>query len=142
MERLTEKTETGAALKLNAPRTEQEARDQLMAAYEVAINRLAAYEDTGITPEQITANKSIIGDLTREICRQESEIEKLRELLKLAVEDMATAASDFCEYCSVCKYCKKDNYTCEYRMNIKDCINASDFRWQHADEVEEVLKDD
>lgn len=44
-ERLTIQTETGAALKLNNPSTENEARDQLMAAYKVAINKLAAFED-------------------------------------------------------------------------------------------------
>ena len=45
MERLTVQTPTGAALKLNNPSTEQEAREQLMEAYKVAINKLAAYED-------------------------------------------------------------------------------------------------
>ena len=45
MERLTIQTETGAALKLNGPTTEQEARKQLMEAYKVAINKLAYYED-------------------------------------------------------------------------------------------------
>lgn len=50
MERLTINTPTGAALKLNSPTTEQEARVQLMEAYKVAVNRLAAYEDS----EEIT----------------------------------------------------------------------------------------
>jgi len=45
MERLTIKTPTGAALKLNSPQTEQEAREMLMAAYKVAVEKLADYED-------------------------------------------------------------------------------------------------
>ena len=88
--------------------------------------QFSAYEDTGLTP--------------KEIRKMQSENAKLRELLKLALQDIPIAASDFCEYCTVCK-CRKDN-TCEYRMNHSECINASGFRWQHADEVEEVLKDE
>lgn len=45
MERLTMHTPTGAALKLNSPNTEQEAREQLMLFYKIAVNKLAAYED-------------------------------------------------------------------------------------------------
>ena len=45
MERLTERTPKGAALKLNNPSNEHEAREQLMSAYKVAIDKLADYED-------------------------------------------------------------------------------------------------
>lgn len=45
MKRLTVRTPKGAALKLNSPQTEQEAREQLMEKYTVAIEKLAAYED-------------------------------------------------------------------------------------------------
>jgi len=140
MERLTVKTETGAALKLNDPHTEKEVISLFVAAYRAAVDRLAAYEDGGLEPYHIPSiladNHEIIGECKR----LKAENYKLRELLKEAVEDITTAASDFYEYCSVCKYRLKDNI-CEYRMNHNNCINASGFRWQHADEAEEVLKD-
>ena len=56
MERLTERTPKGAALKLNNPSNEHEAREQLIAAYKVAIDKLADYEDleeaNGLNPER------------------------------------------------------------------------------------------
>ena len=45
MERLTERTPKGAALKLNNPSNEHEAREQLATAYKVAVEKLADYED-------------------------------------------------------------------------------------------------
>lgn len=42
--RLTIMTKTGAALILDNPQNEQEAREQLMLKYKLAINKLAMYE--------------------------------------------------------------------------------------------------
>lgn len=54
MERLTVMTDKGAALAMGGPyESEQAVRDDLMARYKVAVARLAAYEDTGWTPEDI-----------------------------------------------------------------------------------------
>ncbi len=55
MERLTIKTHKGAVLKMaDAYDSQDSARQDLMARYRVAVNRLAAYEDTGLTPEEIS----------------------------------------------------------------------------------------
>ncbi len=54
MERLTVVTAKGAALVMGGPyESEQHARDDLMTRYKVAVGRLAAYEDTGLEPEDI-----------------------------------------------------------------------------------------
>lgn len=54
MERLTVMTDKGAALVMGGPyESEQAVRDDLMERYKVAVDRLAAYEDTGWTPEDI-----------------------------------------------------------------------------------------
>ncbi|NBH61990.1 DUF551 domain-containing protein [Anaerotruncus sp. 80] len=61
MNRLTKRTQKGAALKLDNPRTEKEARKQLHDKYLLAIEKLAAYEDTGLTPEEIMDGKMLTG---------------------------------------------------------------------------------
>ena len=53
MERLTERTATGVSIRLNNPQNEKEAREQLMEMFQQACCRLAAYEDTGLTTEEI-----------------------------------------------------------------------------------------
>lgn len=54
MERLTVMTEKGAALVMGGPyESEQAVRADLMERYKVAVARLAACEDTGLTPEAI-----------------------------------------------------------------------------------------
>lgn len=53
MERLTQKTGNGFAIKLNNPKNEKEARDQLMKMFAVVVNKLAAYEDTELEPDEI-----------------------------------------------------------------------------------------
>lgn len=81
MKRMTQKTENGFAIKLNDPQNEKEARDQLMKMFAVAVNKLAAYEDTGLEPEEIKENEKIINDLTRAICTKNRRIEKLKSQL-------------------------------------------------------------
>lgn len=54
MERLTIRTSKGAALNVaDSYRSEAEARADLMQRYRIAVERLAAYEDTGLEPEDI-----------------------------------------------------------------------------------------
>lgn len=54
MERLAVRTETGAALKMNdVYESEAAARKDLMQRYLVAVEYLAAYEDTGLKPEEV-----------------------------------------------------------------------------------------
>lgn len=56
MERLTIKTEKGAALKMeDTYLNEDAAKKDLMQRYRIAIDCLAAYEDTGMTPDEIMA---------------------------------------------------------------------------------------
>lgn len=55
MERLTVMTPRGAALKMDDTYPDEgAARADLMRRYCVAVNRLAAYEDTGLEPEEIS----------------------------------------------------------------------------------------
>lgn len=104
--------------------------------FERPILRLAAYEDTGITPEQIT--------------KMQAENAKLRELLKMAEEDMSEIITDHIytyensddydnELCT--RHCAQSGINCFERSSANpfECAN---FRWKHADEVEEVLRDD
>ena len=81
MERLTQKTEKGFVIKLNNPKNEKEAKDQLMKMFAAVVNKLAAYEDAGLEPEEIKENGKIINDLTRAICTKNEEIEKLKSQL-------------------------------------------------------------
>lgn len=60
MERLTIKTPKGAALKMaEAYDSQDSARQDLIERYHVAVNRLAAYEDTGLEPEEILTAKGM-----------------------------------------------------------------------------------
>ena len=66
MERLTIKTEKGAALKMgDTYPSEDVARKDLVERYRIAIDRLAAYEDTGLTPVEIRELK----DLWKVVCK-------------------------------------------------------------------------
>jgi hypothetical protein len=58
MERLTIRTPKGAALKMDDTyQSEDEAKKALMQKYRFAIDRLAAYEDTGLEPGEVQAWK-------------------------------------------------------------------------------------
>ena len=59
MNRLTIMTPTGAALKMGESYVcETDLREDLMRRYRVAIDRLAAYEDTGLGPEEIKEHEA------------------------------------------------------------------------------------
>ena len=54
MNRLTVRTPEGAALKMeDIYLSEDAAREALMAKFRIAVERLAAYEDTGLEPAEI-----------------------------------------------------------------------------------------
>lgn len=93
---------------------------------------LAAYEDTGLEPKEIKDNEQIIADLTRAVCLKDVKIKRLKALLKKAKD---LAISDLCEVC---------NTKCvNAGMNEdKPTERCGCFKWKHADEVEEVLKDE
>lgn len=60
MERLTIMTPKGAALKMDATYpNETAAKKDLMKKYLVAVDRLAAYEDTGLEPVEIITGKEL-----------------------------------------------------------------------------------
>ena len=60
MERVTIKTEKGAALKMgDTYPSEDAARKDLMRRYRIAVDRLAAYEDTGLEPGEVLTGKEL-----------------------------------------------------------------------------------
>lgn len=89
MERLTIRTPKGASLKMNDQYvSEAEARADLMRRYLIAIDRLAAYEDTGLGPEEIEGlctmeKRAKMADLLRlEEYQEFGSINHLRELVQ------------------------------------------------------------
>lgn len=113
MNKLTIITEKGAALKLNYPNTEQEAREQLMSAYKVAINKLAEYENTDLEPGELTKLKK--------------ENENLKRLLKSALDGFNYIEKQF------------DWVHCPFNNGEKVvCDKCCKF----TGEIEEVLKDE
>lgn len=71
MERLTVKTPKGAALKMDdAYPSENVAREDLMEKFRAAVECLAAYEDTGLTPEEVAALAAPNDPLTLEELRE------------------------------------------------------------------------
>lgn len=120
MNKLTIITEKGAALKLNYPNTEQEAREQLMSAYKVAINKLAEYENTDLEPGELTKLKK--------------ENENLKRLLKSALDGFEYVDKYF-----GCAGCKENWEKCPFNGGEKDvCTDI----WKHKEEIEEALKDE
>ena len=119
MERLTLKTPTGAVLALNNPRTEQEAKEQLTPAYKV-VDKLSAYEDTFLEPSEI--EELIV------------KLNKCKELLRKALQGFKYIDTEF-----GCAGCHKNWKNCPFNKGKKDVCAE---HWVHADEVEEVLKDE
>lgn len=106
-------------------------QDDLKIGHKTCINKLAAYEDTGLTPEEILQNKSIINDLTRTVCAKDKKIKKLSELLKKAVDDFRILDSA-CPTDIDCVDCPL------YNSQLDKCVD----KWRYAEEAQEVLKDD
>lgn len=83
MKRLTIKKPNGAALEMNDTYpNENAAREDLMNRFRVAIDRLAAYEDAGLDPEEVELIKiSFMGKSIAEIKEFDGiPIERLQEL--------------------------------------------------------------
>ena len=82
-------------------------------AYLVSTNRLGAYEDTGLTPEEIIS-----------IQKENTE---LKELLKLVVSDVFN--TNDCEICSDIEEC-----------TLRETFNGhcGFWKWQHADKLKEL----
>lgn len=68
-------------------------QDALNIGHKTCINKLAAYEDTGLEPEEIKSNEQIIADLTRAVCLKDVKIKRLKALLK-----KATSIEGFIDY--------------------------------------------
>ena len=82
---------------------------------DVANKRLWDYEDTNLTPEQITA--------------MQAENVELRELLRLAVEDIKLIAKR--SQRSSCDICNKEKCI--------GCYVERELEWQHADRMSKVM---
>lgn len=132
---------------------------------DMIIDRLGAYEDIGLTPDEIlnslknfssflmemTGNKmsntnytldamlSVANDYQQSICDEcEDRIENadLIELLKLAVEDIKSLSKHF----GICHHCINSSGYCN-RCKLGKTVNASfcnDWQWQHADKLKEL----
>ena len=133
-------------------------------AYLVSTNRLGAYEDTGLTPEEITSIQKENEELKKEVklweqgreaianqaklvekisfenskkyFEEKAKKDKLAELLKLAIEDMKSLSKNF----GICHHCiNSSGY--RNRCKLGKTVNASfcnDWQWQHADKLKEL----
>lgn len=97
MGRLTIDTPTGAALKLDNPKNDSEARQQLAKKYILAINLLAEFEKRKLTPEgidalkaeneKLKAEKAMTINELRHIPLENKGVERVRKELLERVED-------------------------------------------------------
>lgn len=61
MERLTQETVKGASLIISVNQSESSAKAELMQKFRQAVDRLAAYERTGLAPEEIEKLRQFLG---------------------------------------------------------------------------------
>ena len=101
-------------------------------------DKLAAYEDTGLEPEEVAMlkakdkkNDSIMGDLMRAICAEQKENAELKRLLSLAVQGFKYIDKYF-----GCGGCAENWQDCPYNAGKIDVCTE---HWKHADEAEKVL---
>ena len=104
---------------------------------DMIIDRLGAYEDTGLTPEEIIS-----------IQKENAE---LKELLKLAFDDIRGIVTGM-EECELCKnndvgenikYCHKHDFDCKNCEVLQickcgQCKGTNNWQWQHADKLKEL----
>lgn len=96
MERLTIMTPKGPALKMDATYpNETAAKKDLMKKYLVAVDRLAAYEDTGLEPETVSKIRDVVLDVS-------GDIDRLRELAQADKEGRWIYGEDLDLQCSLC----------------------------------------
>lgn len=124
-------------------------QNDLNIGHKTCINKLAAYEDTGLEPEEIKSNEQIIADLTKAVCAKDKKIKKLKELLKKAVDDIKSLADGVREAHgddSVCGFCQYDCDTTvgECGEPYEECPGFDSdicFEWRYIDEIEEILNE-
>lgn len=103
---------------------------------EICNAKLKKYEDTGLEPNEIKKLKQ--------------ENDKLKGLLKLSassIKSMADTVRETHEDDCICGYCQ---FNCDTTVGesgepygeCPGCDSNECFRWKHASEVEEVLKDE
>lgn len=132
---------------------------------DMIIDRLGAYEDTGLTPEEIEQLKDELKhayeksntavkwyyELKQSYEQLQKENAELKELLKLAFEDIRGIVIGM-EECELCKnndvgenikYCHKHDFDCKNCEVLKDCKcgqckGTNNWQWQHADKLKEL----
>ncbi len=98
MERLTQHTPNGASLILDNPGNADEARQQVTAKFMLACNRLAAYEDTGLSPEEVALYvKCQAQSVSRRELQLGREIERLHAQLAEAQKRADNMAAQLTE---------------------------------------------
>lgn len=120
MNRLTRVIDLHNALPLATAGMEIEEQESY--AYGYAVDILSAYEDAGLTPNQVEQMKQ--------------ENAELKRLLKLAAKELMPDICDYCIYNSL-KHCKEENAALA-------CGNtACQFSyWRHYDEVRRMIDDE
>lgn len=138
MERLTKIIDLHNALPLSMVEIETKTNEPCV--YGHAVDVLAAYEGTGLTPGQVQ--------------RLQQENSKLKCLLKFAVEDMQYFSCHNFKSAWKCEICEKFLKAGKRCENIKECnfiwyklkecesICKDDKHWHHADEVKELIKNE
>ena len=91
-------------------------------AYGYAVDILSAYEDTGLTPNQVEQMKQ--------------ENAELKRLLKLAAKELTPDICDYCIY-NGSKHCEEEN--AELECGNMACQFAY---WRHYDEVKGMISDE
>lgn len=159
MERLTEKRNGINVIPLRRDGSpewcvSENQNDGTISVFGAAADKLAAYEDTGLDPAEVAAmiqncDKSVytmkteIYEKAKAYDRVAAENVKLRELLKLAVEDMEGVTKNVAFEGLVCGSECVHFWECErVKSNDDRMYRCQEFKWRHAGEVEEVLTDE
>lgn len=114
------------------------------------LERLKAYEDTGLEPEDISMFQQICKwgleseqntlqtceELNKELIAANTKIERLSELLEKAIKDLSQIAD--ISQCDFCVHDAKDPHHNECE-NVRADLSCANFQWIHADEIKEVL---
>lgn len=111
-------------------------QNDLKIGHKTCINKLAAYEDTGLEPEEVADIAAREENVEECIDRMEERMERikveniqLKELLKKAVNDFRILVGA-CPTDIDCVDCPL------YNSKLDECAEG----WRYADEAEEVLK--
>lgn len=117
-ERLTLRTEKGAALKLDNPKSEKEAKQQLMEKYKIAVEKLAYFEDL----EEVGLDNSttkLIENLSITIKQISDDIIKIKSKLGIGLEEFSNCDKD--NTCEMCVFYKNNNNTLYCKGQEKPC---------------------